>query len=142
MSGRVGTSTHQALPREEEGRDWIFNSLLPGLGAALFQDVCIYRLTQLLMPPRGVKLGLCLCQMLPHLEQGGVESQGLGTAQCGGGEDRNLGLPGRVRWPREVFEQEAPVRQASGSSPGSQMLGPGKLRQDHFPGTQWVGGKC
>lgn len=92
VSGRVGTSTHQALPLEEEGRDRIFNSLLPGLGAAPFQDICVYRLAQPLTPPGGVKLGLCLCQMFPHLEQGGAESQGLGTAQCGGGEERSLGL--------------------------------------------------
>lgn len=68
----MGTAIHQALPLEEEGRDRIFNSLLPGLGAALFQDVCIHRLAQLLTPPGGVKLGLGLCQMLPHLEQEGL----------------------------------------------------------------------
>lgn len=31
-----------ALPLEGGGRDQIFNSLLPGLGAAPVQDVCVY----------------------------------------------------------------------------------------------------
>lgn len=96
MSGRVGTSTHQVLLLENRG-DQTFNSLLPGLGAALVQDICVNRLAQLLMPPVGVKLGFCLCQVLPHLEQGGAESQGLGTTQCRG-ENRSLGLWGRMRW--------------------------------------------
>lgn len=34
---------------------------------------------------------------------GGVESQGLGTARCGGGEDRNLGLGGKNEVAKGAF---------------------------------------
>lgn len=41
-----------------------------------------------------MNLGLCLCQMLPHLEHGGARSQGIGSVGqwWGGGELKSLGM--------------------------------------------------
>lgn len=111
------------LPLEEGGGGRIFNSLLPVPGAAPVQDIRVDRLAQLPPPPRvwGMKFGLCFCQILPHLEQGGTGRQGLRTAAQlgGGGEDRSR-VSGENKAARELFEQEAPVRLLHGPSPSPQ----------------------
>lgn len=87
------------------------------------------------------KLGLSFCQMLPHLEQGGVQNQGFRTTQCGrrGGGEQQLESQ-RKNEATESFEQEAPVRLTSWPSPRSRQLGTHQLRQDSL-GMRWVGGQ-